>query len=81
MEKTCLASSTVMAGRYGEQGQDILSQSLEQCLSFSNRESAGIGGPDLAILMMLRNVWEAAMKEGSISRSVVSGTFRLMRAS
>ena len=40
-----------------------------------------MGGPDLASLMMFTYVLEAAMKEGSESRSVVSGTFRLRRAS
>ena len=38
MEETCLASSTVVAGRDGEQVQHILSQSLEQSLSFINRD-------------------------------------------
>ena len=38
VEETCLASSTVVAGRYGEQVQHILSQSLEQSLSFINRD-------------------------------------------
>ena len=43
MEETCLASSTVVAGRDGEQVQDILSQSLEQHFSFINRNAMDKG--------------------------------------
>ena len=38
MKESCMASGSVMAGGYREKVQDILSQSLEQCLSFINRD-------------------------------------------